>query len=277
MEVETLTQAQALGGTAGSGSATAEQDDNPTVPVRRKVSRKVKLEGGQILQAADGAIDIGLRAARRKLEHNGERAYLGALLRDLGRWAQRTEPGLELAQFVVDVQRVGRTLDLRRQLADRRTDAFRRALGEARSVAVGDVDMDDGGDGAGDGEDPTATETSRVAPQLDEDIDLADIKPVPLTPKPKTAAAKLDGTNAADADNVQPEASPQALAPVSSNDGGARVAQQLDEDIDLADGISAPVTPVTKNNKAAQAKITTEEDEQYDYDMEILREFEMGE
>lgn len=197
-------------------------------PVKRlvKKSRTVRLSTEQLLAHSADAAAVGATAAARNVVGREARA-LTSLLAGLARWAEKTEPRLSLAGFVVDMQRAAKCRVLRREVADRRTAAFRRAVaGKEDEAGEGAVNETEGAEEVETADWDTLTPVAnRVAPALEEDVDLDDVV-----------------------------------------DGGRPVAQMLDMDVDVADVMPAqgPAAPV-------------DEEEDDDYELDLLREMEMGE
>lgn len=267
----------------------------------KRQSRIVRLSPDQLLDAADASHKCGERAAKRKVE-GYEAKYLSLFIEDLSKWARQTEPMMNTATFAIDAQRVGRNLSLRRALVDRRTAAFRRAHARARGTLDNDDEDYDGiQQTLHDDTVPDATAAAVSQPQTaDMDMDQAVTSPreqsqqdaqgtvMGVRQNLNTAAAAEDSETLVAAEQSSSlVGATRQVAQILDTDGATqgpqtqpmsaaastaqRVAAKLDMEIDAADELAA----LSSSNSRQRAEENVRQDEDLDYEMELLREFEM--
>lgn len=236
-------------------------------------SRVVKLTAERLLSHAEKLEEIGRRAAERPIVGREARA-LCKLVTALEQWAQETEPRMSTAQFVHAAQSLGTNREMRRLVAERRTASFRAFLGTVDDTGIRENERatgekNDNNDIAQhernvpqEGSSREAVEQTTAAPQLGEhrvaepldmDIDPADV---------------IECTTVARPMNVSREE-----RAASTNTDGIDSHKQ---DIELTNRDttgSSGVVAGTGNDYGTNGSNEQEED---DYDMEILREFESG-
>lgn len=232
----------------------------PAQQPKKKITRKVRLETEQIIEAIQDAQFVGERAKKRKVDGN-ETKYLGALLRDLTGLARRTEPDLSLAQFMVEAQQVGKSRALKLRLADRRTSAFRLSLASSKGTQSILSPLKQSDDENEDEDDVEAKNDglSGIAKRLD----MNDGADYALNDSP-AYAPKLD----VDRCGVDGVVLREKKGPAAQN---ARSAPTLDMDIDPRDIIEAGAV---KGGQSNSRDVKNDEMDIVEYELSLMREFE---
>ncbi len=276
MDFQTPTQPR-VNGQVSSTPLTGTPSEKPKT---KKRTATLRLGTPQLIDAAEEADRVGKRAVNRKLEGN-EAYYLEAFLRDLKRWANRTEPDMTVAQFATDAMRAGRCRALRRVIADRRTGALRLSLNRAQGKMTTQTRYESDSDDGAENTEPAAR-TNRVAQVLDMDIDPDEVCYTPPTKKVTEEESPsaplfenpLDGIEAVLQPRVAPPTTQQAI-PTSNQavNTSSRVAPTLDMEVDPSDMIPVPRASAPDNGNSGVG-CDGDDDEIEDYELEILREFE---